>query len=124
MLRSENMPPESPEKNSSNKSDLPHSEESDACGDGIDPAGKSERTRDNWTGGFGAGMKGVSQKLLDQIPVELREKIVDQVRTHGPGSAAVAVNAAALKTRNLKVKFALKGLGKLLQVLDSKVSGE
>lgn len=71
--------------------------------------------------GVGAGMKGVSKKLLDQIPPDLREKILEQARTHGPGSAAVAVNAAAMKTRNFKVKFALKGLGKLLQVLDAKV---
>jgi hypothetical protein len=50
----------------------------------------------------------------------LREKITEKARTHGPGSAAVAVNAAALKTRNFKVKLALKGLGKILQLIDTK----
>ena len=80
-----------------------------------------EQTTEEWFGGVGAGMKGVSKKLLDQIPSDVRGKILEQARTKGLGSAAVAVNAAALKTRNFKVKFALKGLGKLLKVLDSKI---
>lgn len=80
-----------------------------------------EQTTEEWFGGVGAGMKGVSKKLLDQIPSDVRGKILEQARTKGLGSAAVAVNAAALKTRNFKVKFALKGLGKLLKVLDSKM---
>ncbi|MCX8239783.1 MAG: hypothetical protein OSB05_13255 [Akkermansiaceae bacterium] len=80
-----------------------------------------EQTTEEWFAGVGVGMKGVSKKLLDQIPPDVREKILEQARTNGLGSAAVAVNAASLKTRNLKVKFALKGLGKLLTVLDSKI---
>ena len=80
-----------------------------------------EQTAEEWFAGVGAGMKGVSKKLLDQIPPDIREKVLEQARTNGLGSAAVAVNAAALKTRSFKVKFALKGLGKLLKVLDSKI---
>ena len=80
-----------------------------------------EQTTEEWFAGVGVGMKGVSKKLLDQIPPDVREKILEQARANGLGSTAVAVNAAALKTRNLKVKFALKGLGKLLTVLDSKI---
>lgn len=79
------------------------------------------QTLENWFAGVGAGMKGVFHKLLDQVPIEQREKVIAQVRSHGPGTAAVAVNAAALKARSLKVKLALKGLGKLLEALDSKV---
>ncbi len=81
-----------------------------------------EKTLENWIAGVGAGMKGVFHKLLDQAPPDLRENIIEKVRSHGPGSAAVAVNAAALKTRSLKAKLALKALGKLLQALDSKDS--
>ena len=81
---------------------------------------QEQQTLENWFAGVGAGMKGVFHKLVAQVPAEHREKIIAQVRTHGPGSAAVAVNAAALKTRNFKVKLALKGLGKLLEVLDAK----
>jgi len=80
-----------------------------------------EQTTEEWFAGVGGGMKGVSKKLLAQIPPDIREKILEQARTKGLGSAAVAVNAAALKTRSFKVKFALKGLGKLLKVLDSKI---
>ena len=80
-----------------------------------------EQTTEEWFTGVGGGMKGVSKKLLAQIPPDIREKILEQARTKGLGSAAVAVNAAALKTRSFKVKFALKGLGKLLKVLDSKI---
>ena len=80
-----------------------------------------EQTAEEWFAGVGAGMKGVSKKLLDQIPPDIREKVLEQARTNGLGSGAVAVNAAALKTRSFKVKFALKGLGKLLKVLDSKI---
>ncbi|MCH1420984.1 MAG: hypothetical protein L7W40_11825 [Akkermansiaceae bacterium] len=80
-----------------------------------------EQTTEEWFAGVGGGMKGVSKKLLAQIPPDIREKILEQARTKGLGSAAVAVNAAALKTRSFKVKFALKGLGKLLKALDSKI---
>lgn len=114
------MDPELPEKKPASESDIPHSEGSAASGDGKAPAKEDEKTLENWFGGIGAGVKGVSQKLLEQIPPELREKIIAQARSHGPGSAAIAVNAAALKTRNLKVKLALKALGQLLKMLDSK----
>ena len=80
-----------------------------------------KQTTEEWFAGVGGGMKGVSKKLLAQIPPDIRGKILEQARTKGLGSAAVAVNAAALKTRSFKVKFALKGLGKLLKVLDSKI---
>ena len=95
------------------------------------PSGKSEesaeketreKTAEEWFAGVGAGMKGVSRKLLDQVPPDLREKIMERARTHGPGSVAVAVEAAALKARGFKSKFALKGLAKVLKVLDSKVA--
>ena len=118
------MTPEIPEKKPADKkSALPGSDgaETSAKGEESDPTKQSEKTPADRVAEIGAGMKGVSQKLLNQIPPDLREKIIEQARTNGPGSAAIAVNAAAMKTRNLKVKFALKGLGKLLQVLDSKV---
>ncbi len=63
---------------------------------------------------------GVSRNLLDHVPPEIRKKVVEQARSNGPRGAAAAVNAAALKTRNLKVKLALKTLGGLLKLLDSK----
>jgi len=81
-------------------------------------AKQDERAPENWASGVGSGIKGVSQKLLDKVPPELRQKVIERARTHGPGAAAVAVNAAALKTRNFKAKIALK---KLLNVLESKV---
>ena len=81
----------------------------------------AEQTPEEWFSGIGAGIKGVSRKLLDHVPPEIREKVVEQARAHGPGGAAAAVNAAALKTRNLKAKLALKTLGGLLKLLDSKV---
>jgi len=93
----------------------------------IIPAGNTgepppdKRSPEDWVSGIGSGIKGVSRKLLDQVPPEFREKIIEQARTHGPGAAAVAVNAAALKTRNFKTKIALKALAKLLNVLESKV---
>ncbi len=75
----------------------------------------AEQTPEEWFSGIGAGIKGVSRKLLDHVPPEIREKVVEQARAHGPGGAA------ALKTRNLKAKLALKTLGGLLKLLDSKV---
>lgn len=113
------MDPEIPEKNPASG---PTNSPPEGSG-GSDPeegsAVHGEKTLENWFAGIGAGMKGVSQKLLGKIPPELREKIIEQVRTHGPGSAAVAVNAAALRTRSLKVKLALKSLEQLLKMLDS-----
>ncbi len=79
-----------------------------------------EQTPEEWFAGIGAGIKGVSRNLLDHVPPEIREKVVEQARSNGPRGAAAAVNAAALKTRNLKVKLALKTLGGLLKLLDSK----
>ena len=84
----------------------------------------AEQFTEEWFAGIGAGIKGVSRKLLDHVPPDLREKVVDQARSHGPGAAATAVNAAALKTRSLKAKLALKTLAKLLRLLDSKDSGK
>jgi hypothetical protein len=110
------MNPDKPEK----KPAPSPSEKSADSGDGENPSKQDEQTAEQWVAGVGAGMKGVSQKLLNQIPPDLREKITEKARTHGPASAAVAVNAAALKTRNFKVKLALKGLGKILQLLDTK----
>ena len=107
-----------PDECSSDESAKPLPEKASGSVEGEEPKIK---TLENWFAGVGAGMKGVFHKLLDQVPPEQREKIITQVRTKGPGSAAIAVNAAAMKTRSLKVKIALKGLGKLLQALDSKV---
>jgi|TARA_B100001059_G_scaffold20505_1_gene16639 hypothetical protein len=97
------------------------SEKADSSGSNKREPEHREQTTEEWFAGLGDGMKGVSKKLLDQIPPDIREKLLEQARTNGLGSAAVAVNAAALKTRSFKVKFALKGLGKLLKVLDSKI---
>ena len=110
------MNPDKPEK----KPAPSPSEKAADSGDGENPSKQDGQTAEQWVAGVGAGMKGVSQKLLNQIPPDLREKIIEKARTHGPGSAAVAVNAAALKTRNFKVKLALKGLGKILQLIDTK----
>ena len=83
--------------------------------------GDGEKTVEEWFAGIGAGMKGVSRKLLDQVPPEFREKVVEQARSHGPGSAAVVVEGAALKARGFKAKIALKTLAKLLRVLEAKI---
>lgn len=77
-------------------------------GDGTTTFISGRRGRDSPAAFFFAGTERRSSALFEKA------------RTHGPGSAAVAVNAAALKTRNLKVKLALKGLGKILQLLDTK----
>lgn len=77
-----------------------------------------------WFAGIGAGIKGVSRKLFDQVPPEIREKVAEAARTHGPGEAAVVVHAAALKARSLKAKLALKTLAGLLKLLDSKSPGK
>ena len=84
------------------------------------PEQTPEQTPEEWFAGLGAGIKGVSRNLLDHVPPEIRKKVVEQARSNGPRGAAAAVNAAALKTRNLKVKLALKTLGGLLKLLDSK----
>ena len=81
---------------------------------------RDEKTSGDWFAGIGAGIKGASRKLFDHVPPEIREKVVEQARSRGPGVAAAAVNAAALKTRSLKAKLALKTLGGLLKLLDSK----
>ena len=73
-----------------------------------------------WFAGIGAGMKGVSRKLLDQVPPEIREKVAERARSHGPGSAAVVIEGAALKARGIKAKLALKALARVLRLLDSK----
>ena len=97
------------------------------AGDAVDKErakDRDEQSTEEWFAGIGAGIKGVSRKLLDHVPPDLREKVVDQARSHGPGAAATAVDAAALKTRSLKAKLALKTLAKLLRLLDSKDSGK
>ncbi|MCP5534785.1 MAG: hypothetical protein H7A51_00960 [Akkermansiaceae bacterium] len=110
-----------PEETSPNETDKSPPERTAGSGDGDETREPGENTLENWFAGVGAGMKDMFQKLMDQVPPGQRKKIIAQVRAHGPGSAAVAVNAAAMKARSFKVKLALKGLGKLLQVLDSKV---
>ena len=86
--------------------------------------GDDKKTAEEWFAGVGAGMKGVSRQLLDQVPPEFRKKVVEQASSHGPGSAAVIVEAAALKARGFKAKIALKTLAKLLRVLDAKIPKE
>jgi hypothetical protein len=85
-----------------------------------DEGKEGEQAPEDWFSEIGSGIKGVSRKLLDHVPPEIRSKVVEQARSHGPGAAAAAINAAALKTRNLKAKLALKTLGGLLKLLDSK----
>jgi hypothetical protein len=106
-----------PEKKSTEKADMSPPERASREGRGTEHA---EQTPEEWFSGIGAGIKGVSRKLLDHVPPEIREKVVEQARSNGPGAAAAAINAAALKTRNLKAKLALKTLGGLLKLLDSK----
>ena len=83
-----------------------------------------ERSAEEWFAGICAGLKGVSRKLLDQVPPEMRKKVAEKARSHGPGEAALVVSAAALKTRSLKAKLALKTLAGLLKLLDSKGAGK
>lgn len=113
------MNPEMPDEESADKFSRPGPGEPTGSGDGREPE-QDDQTPENRFAGIGAGLKGVSQKLLEQLSPDLREKIQEQIRTHGPGSAAVAVNAAAARTRSLKMKLALKGLAKLLKALDSR----
>lgn len=82
----------------------------------------AEQFTSEWFAGIGAGMKGVSRKLLDHVPPELREKVAERARSQGPGSAATVVQGAALKARGFKTKLALKTLAKVLRMLDSKSS--
>lgn len=82
--------------------------------------GHAEQFSSEWFAGIGAGMKGVSRKLFDHVPPDLRQKVVHQARSQGPGSAATVVEGAALKARGLKTKLALKTLAKLLRLLDTK----
>lgn len=84
------------------------------------PKRRDEQSAGEWFAGIGAGMKGVSRKLLDHVPPEIREKVAERARSHGPGSAAVVVEGAALKARGIKAKLALKALAGVLRLLDSK----
>ncbi len=109
-----------PEKKSTKKTDESPPER---AGDSVDKERAKEHdelTTEEWFAGIGAGMKGVSRKLLDHVPPEIRKKVVETARSHGPGEAAVVINAAALKARSLKAKLALKTLAGLLKLLDSK----
>lgn len=112
------------EKKSTEKADKPPPESADLPVDKAPSKDPDEQTTEEWFAGIGAGMKGVSRKLLDHVPPEIREKVVEKARSHGPGAAATAVNAAALKTRSLKAKLALKTLAGLLRLLDSKDPGK
>ncbi len=67
-----------------------------------------------------AGVLKIARKLLDQIPPELRDKVIEQAKTHGPDAALVAVNAAAGKARGLKTRMALKALSVILTALVKK----
>jgi hypothetical protein len=115
------MDPEIPDKHPAGGATDSPPESSAGSGPEGGSAEHRGKTVENGFAGIGAGAKRASQKLLDRIPPELREKIIVQARTHGPGSAAVVVQAAASRTRNLKLKFALKSLGQLLRMLDSQV---
>lgn len=115
------MTPEPPDQHPEETPALPAPEEARESGKTQKSESTSRQDAENWFAGVGAGMKGASRKLLEQLPPDLQEKIVEKARTHGPGSAAAAVEAAAMKTRSLKVKLALKGLGKLLKVIDLKL---
>lgn len=109
-----------PEKKSNEKADVSPPEKTIIASDEGRGTEQDEKSPEDWFSEISAGMKGVSRKLLDHVPPEIRKKVIEKARTHGPGSAAIAVNAAALKTRNLKAKLALKALGGLLKLLDSK----
>jgi hypothetical protein len=109
-----------PEKKSTEKADASPPEKT---GDPVDEKRAREQdelSTEEWFAGIGAGLKGASRKLLDHVPPEIREKVAETARSHGPGEAAVVINAAALKTRSLKAKLALKTLAGLLKLLDSK----
>jgi hypothetical protein len=109
-----------PEKKSTKKAAKSPPEKTIHSNEEEPVAEKNEQSQEDWFAGIGAGIKGVSRKLFDHVPPEIRSKVVEQARSHGPGAAAAAVNAAALKTRSLKAKLALKTLGGLLKLLDSK----
>lgn len=57
-----------------------------------------------------------AKKLLDQVSPEMRQQIVDKVKTQGPAASLTFVAAASKKTRNLKVKFILSALAMILRV--------
>ena len=107
------------EKKSTEKSAKSPPEEATHSHDEDFAAERGGQAREDWFSGIGSGIKGISRKLFDQVPPEVRSKVVEQARSHGPGAAAAAVNSAAMRTRSLKVKLALKTLGGLLQMLDS-----
>ena len=109
-----------PEKKSNEKAAKPSPEKADTPIDEKRGTEHAEQFTEEWFAGIGAGLKGASRKLLEQVPPDIRKKVIEQARSHGTGGAAVAVNAAAMKTRNLKLKIVLKTLGGLLTLLDSK----
>jgi len=109
-----------PEKKSTKKADVFPPEKTVIPSDKERGTEQDAQTSEDWFSEMSSGIKGVSRKLLDHVPPEIRKKVMEQARSHGPGAAAAAINAAALKTRNLKVKLALKTLGSLLKLLDSK----
>ncbi len=109
-----------PEKEPNEKTDESPPERAGESVDQERAKEHDEQTTEEWFAGIGAGLKGVSRKLLDHVPPDIREKVAEKSRSHGPGEAAVVVNAAALKARGFKAKFALKTLAGLLKFLDSK----
>ena len=82
-----------PENHSPNEPARPPTKGTDGSGGGQGTKDQKEKTLENWFAGVGAGLKGVFHKLLEQAPPEVREKVIDQIRSHGPGSAAIAVDA-------------------------------
>ena len=85
----------------------------------------SKKTGPQGTGTESAMISGfleMGRKLLDQIPPELRDKVIEQAKTRGPDAALVAVNLAAGKARGLKTRMALKALSAILSALINKPS--
>lgn len=112
------------EKKSTGKADESPSERAEDSKGEARAKEREDLSTGEWFAGIGAGIKGVSRHLLDQVPPEIREKVVETSRSHGPGEAAAVIEAAALKARGLKTKFALKTLAGLLRLLGFKEPGK
>jgi len=65
------------------------------------------------------GILSTAKHLLDQVPPEFRQAVIEKVKTHGPAAALVTVQALARKTKNPKAKLALTGFIMLLSTMVS-----
>lgn len=98
----------------------PDGEKRKAPGGGGSSPEPSASDGTDWFSGINAGVQVTARKLLAQLPPEVRSKLMEQARQHGPRAALVAVDAAAAKARSPRAKLALRALSSLLRMAASK----